>query len=524
MAYKGFLQDFSGNKMLPITRAELVLDSEGNIALTSALFEAGQGGSKFGLISAGDLTALKNITGGTTGGQNLGDIYNKLTAINTSLKVGETSLPFYSVSENTVTAKTINFVGQNGIKLYASDSNIYVELDKLNPAPSSVVNQIVTNITVDDYGRVTAVSGTSKLDNSALPDTISGKELSECIVTTTGNAENSLVNKKYVDDAVSGATAIASGALVFKGSLKDSVRAATILDDSRNNQTYYKIEEDFSLGNQYIHDATPTNGNTKLYSGDTLIAYKPSESTTPLKFIYIPSGNDITAIQVGTTVTQNIMYKQNGLVGFMFDDALFTVKENSNAAMIELKAASNNNPGYLSQEGYVKLQNATSVSYESKEIGSLVLGTITIDDVPYEIKGINNITKLSLDVGADATKPSSNPRLKFEESGEDTSYITFEGGPGIIVKKKENESKIEFGSALTVDTNSSAYLTLSDNKDTVGIKLGTITNWNTTTEGLVNVALLRDTMAAYTLNFTEWNFGTDEYKYGSTKLAEAVKF
>lgn len=516
--YKGFLQNFNGDKMLPITRAELVLDSAGNIALTSALFEAGRDGSQYGLISATDLAALKTVTGGTTGGQNLGDIYTKLQAINTSLKVGEAYLPFYSVSENTVTAKTINFVGQNGIKLYTSNSNIYVELDKLNPVPSSVVNQIVTNITVDEYGRVTAVSGTSKLSNDVLPDDISGKDLSGCTVTTNGTTAQSLVNKDYVDNAVSGATAIASGALVFSGTLDRAENAQTVLSNA-NNQKYYKVTTKFDLSNEYIHDAV-SGGTTTLYPGDTLIAYKPSESTTPLKFIYIPSGNDITAISVGTASNQNIMYKQNGSVGFIFDETLFTVTADSNVASISMKAATATAPGYLSATGFVKLQNATSVSYESKEIGSLVLGTITIDDVPYEIKGINNVTKLSLENGTDTTKPEANPRLKFEESGEDASYITFEGGPGIIVKK--NENKIEFGSALEVDANSSDYLTLSNDKSTVGIKLGTVTSWNTTTEGLVDVALLQDTIAAYALNFTEWD--STKMKYGSTELAAAVTF
>jgi hypothetical protein len=32
---KGFIKDINGNKLLPITRAELVLDSNGKIALTS---------------------------------------------------------------------------------------------------------------------------------------------------------------------------------------------------------------------------------------------------------------------------------------------------------------------------------------------------------------------------------------------------------------------------------------------------------------------------------------------------------
>ena len=38
---KGFIKDWNGNKMLPITRGELVLDVEGNGALTSNLFLAG---------------------------------------------------------------------------------------------------------------------------------------------------------------------------------------------------------------------------------------------------------------------------------------------------------------------------------------------------------------------------------------------------------------------------------------------------------------------------------------------------
>mgnify|MGYP006382565007 FL=1 len=32
---KGFITDFGGNKLLPITRGELVLDKDGNVALTS---------------------------------------------------------------------------------------------------------------------------------------------------------------------------------------------------------------------------------------------------------------------------------------------------------------------------------------------------------------------------------------------------------------------------------------------------------------------------------------------------------
>jgi hypothetical protein len=38
---KGFIKDWQGNKLLPITRAELVLDVNGQIALHSAEFLAG---------------------------------------------------------------------------------------------------------------------------------------------------------------------------------------------------------------------------------------------------------------------------------------------------------------------------------------------------------------------------------------------------------------------------------------------------------------------------------------------------
>jgi hypothetical protein len=38
---KGFIQNWQGENLLPITRAELVLDCFGNIAFTSPEFEAG---------------------------------------------------------------------------------------------------------------------------------------------------------------------------------------------------------------------------------------------------------------------------------------------------------------------------------------------------------------------------------------------------------------------------------------------------------------------------------------------------
>jgi hypothetical protein len=42
---KGFIKDLQGNNLLPITRGELVLDKDGNIALNSKYFLAGENGS-----------------------------------------------------------------------------------------------------------------------------------------------------------------------------------------------------------------------------------------------------------------------------------------------------------------------------------------------------------------------------------------------------------------------------------------------------------------------------------------------
>ena len=49
---KGFIKNWGGDTLLPITRAELVLDSLGQVAFSSGEFEAGKNGSKYGLISS----------------------------------------------------------------------------------------------------------------------------------------------------------------------------------------------------------------------------------------------------------------------------------------------------------------------------------------------------------------------------------------------------------------------------------------------------------------------------------------
>lgn len=520
--FKGFLQDFQGNKMLPVTRAELVLDASGNIALTSALFEAGyNGGNSYGLISAGDLAALKAITGGTTGGQNLGDIYNKLTAISKGIKVGNTPTPFYTESNGVITANTIALVNGDGVNITSDGSNITVALAEVTPTPQSVTNQVVTGVTVDKYGRVTGMTSTQTVASSMIEATLSNKELSGCTTTTVGESDNSLVNKKYVDDAVDVVTGIASGALVFSGTLESDGGARTVLEDPNNNQRFYKVSTAFSLDNIYLLNDSDS-GKTYIAIGDTLIAYQPKGEAS-LKFIHIPSGNDITAISVGTTTNTSKMYVQNGAVGIAFDDTLFTVSPEGNTATIAINQASSSQSGYLSYEDYQKFMEAydaqTSVSYTSEDVGNVLLGTLTIDGKEHKILGTDNKSKLSL-VDGEGTNATINPRLQFEETGETTTHITLEGGVGVQVTK--GESKVVISSNLGVKEGSDSYIALDDTKSELSVNLASFTDWYNTTNGLVDMTILQKVVSSYAVNYMAWD--STKMPYGSQDLKDAIAF
>ena len=94
--HKGFITDQNGNNLLPITRAELVLDSKGLIALHSDEFLAGNGLP--GLMTAAEKAML---SGGS--GQSLADVYNKLQYINSGLKINGNPLNFYTEASGTLT-------------------------------------------------------------------------------------------------------------------------------------------------------------------------------------------------------------------------------------------------------------------------------------------------------------------------------------------------------------------------------------------------------------------------------------
>ena len=81
---KGFIKDWLGNTVLPITRGELVLDVDGNVALTSKHFLAGENGNTYGLITAAERAMLNTEIGG---GGSVGDLYVRVENINEGLKL-----------------------------------------------------------------------------------------------------------------------------------------------------------------------------------------------------------------------------------------------------------------------------------------------------------------------------------------------------------------------------------------------------------------------------------------------------
>lgn len=479
---KGFIKDYNGNRLLPITRGELVLDKDGQIALISKYFEAGVNGNTYGLISATDLAKLK----GEGTGQSMSDIYDKLAIINSSLTVGNTSLHFYDEDGK---ATTININGiADQINVSSTNNGISIGLSELEELSAS---NILKSITVDKYGRVIAVSG-APLTSAEIPNldgqTISNGILNGCTTSAETIADNKLavVNKSYVDAKIAQVEGVATGALTFGGAISSRDYAIGLLNKVENFNNYYKVISDFILPNDYLYSETEVNSNGNIKSGDTLIVYKIGASES--KFIHIPSGDeDVTRITIKESGASNAVDGKLGHISFIFD-SLFNVNSTDGyAANISIPAANGITNGYLSAEDYVKFSNYASnlkVVYESSitegATGSYQIGTITIGNTEHKVIGYNNISTLTLENGSNNN--IINPILKFVESGVNgsTKNITIEGSNG--VKAEKSGDTIKLTGAYTVETLSTDYLQVQNGQ--IGVKFGSIAE-NTITEGIV---------------------------------------
>lgn len=546
MATKGFIKDWKGNQILPITRAELVLDKNGNIALTSPLFEAGykrEDGTvnEYGLISAVERAM---ISGGTNG-QGIGDLYKKLGYINTGLLINGNSVNFYDDNGEQSVINLKSTTDSSKILINKDGNDICFNLATITTSDTKIENSILKNITVDQYGRVTQISG-SKLTNADIPNLdskeITNSSLTSCSLTTcTTSVEDiaqdpkAIVNRSYVDKAIQRITGLATGALKFGGSIKTAEEASNRLSDSNYLNYYFKATETFTLSANQLYSETESTSNQLVKPGDTLIIHTKDGIQ---KYVYVPSGDDITTITVSKQGEDSIIDQQVGNIGFQFSSVFQISNIGENHASITLPKADSSNSGYLSSEDYIKFSSYAedlSVEYtqllSSDSAGKYEIGKIKIGSNETTLYGKNSVSNLTLDNGA---TNAFDPILKFEETGTKAKNFTFKGGSGIKIRKVENQDVIEYISDVKISQNSTTYL--SSDGYQIGAKIGSITteeNTQTINDGLTDyrefsefrnntLTVLNSTLIFQSIT-DSLNDTTKDLHYGSNDLVNAIK-
>lgn len=521
---KGFIKDIKGNKLLPITRAELVLDSNGKIALTSQQFAAGENGNLWGLISADERKLLTN-----NNGEGISGLTTKLQYINQGLYVNNNQLKFYTIDENNqITSTPVTISSGNDILVTNSSNQISFALKEIFESEQNI-NGFIKNIKLDKTGRVINIEGGS-LVNADIPNTLSEKILETVTIKnskvnesiTDDSDDLSIVNKSYLDTKLQQYQGIATGALKFKGNINSSTEAESYCK-LENNNFYYKISSNFKISQNYIHDAS-----SEIYvkSGDTLIVY---ERNNEVKYIYIPSGDEAT-----TTLTiKQENFETNPLLGAIeldFSEIFNIINTNgSNVVNIDLQKADSTHDGYLSKEDYAKFSTyaAKTISYtptltSGYEIGKLNLG----DDGEITIYGKDTISTLILTNGND----NKNPYFTFN-SGNSSETFTFEGINGIKITKKSDSNTIQFQSANESEEGNN-YLTITNGYQFKINKGESDNNGNIIKQGITDYKEFNDfknaSIAAHALaiHYEKLDYSltdsTKEYYYGSDSLKTAI--
>ena len=514
---KGFIKDISGNILLPITRAELLLDVDGKLALQSDKFLATT--EHAGLMSAQEKAMLNG-----TGGQGFSDIYTKLEYLNQGLKFNGNPLKFYESA-----ATPINITASDPISITVADNVVTFGLNSII-VTNEGSGKIITGVEVDTYGRVTKITKTS-LVNEDFPNEISNKSLSGC--TTENIADNanilSIVNKNYVDTKFNTLNNIVSGGLKFSGSIVNKDDAISVITNAANNvNKYYKSTAVFTLDKQYVHDS---NQDVQIKTGDTLIVYK--NSSNEIKFVHIPSGDEDVTL-VGVRYKDNDTYEINpktGQIDFIFDPNVINITSSGSNPVISIKQVSESSNGYLSSQDYVKFKeySAKSISYTSEftqGAGVYKIGTIKMGEVENIVYAKDTISTLTLEngIGSDVIY---NPILKFVKTGENDLNIVLNGSNGIIIKK--NNNTIEFSANNIVNTDSQKYLSIDDGYR-FNIKKGS-KNGESITNGITDYAEFDEFKTSVISIFSSMqpiiisnslSETSGDYYYGSTKLKEAI--
>lgn len=493
---KGFITDINNNTILPITRGELVLDGNGKVALHSSEFAADE--NQYGLLSNEHYKVLQSLgSSNDPNADSLAAIATKLTAINDGIQVGNTTLHFYDTN---IQSTPIIFTSSDTVILTAETGNkITASLKPLQDNPTATEN-VVANVTVDEYGRVTQISPTTALSGVNLIGCTS-----EQVLDTASEA--AIVNKKYVDDRFNGISAISTGALKFKGPVQTSEGIETLLEEGAYYLAANVLE---NLEARLFHGKTQ---EVTVNRGDTLIAHSMQGA---LKFTIIPSGDDGTYI--------NLSDSANGktIIGVGTSNIAlaspFVLKNDtvSNITTISIPEANTSTAGIISSELYNKILQATakSMSYDQIVTGGLTIGQITIGDgtetpidiqIPnYSLKYDNNVIKWS---GHDNEKLN----IKFE-GGLQSTHSSDTCTVNLVTDNKY--LKVENG-VLT------AIISKSENN---AFTPGLIDNelFSNCTAVLATAAYYKPISKSLNNNELE-NDGRTNYQYGSDHLRAAIK-
>ena len=537
--YKGFINDWSGRTLLPITRGELVLDNNGLIALQSEQFLAKDGHP--GLVTSTERALINSLSSAGGALEQVADIYAKLGYLNV-LTFDGTAVNFYNTTTSAQTPIKIVSDGSIGIAVGTLNNEVTFSLPVLQQNGTKIEATIVRNVTVDKYGRITTISG-SALANSDIPNTISGKTLQNCTTDGEPATDVSIVNKSYVDGKFNSVTAISTGALKFGGGLSSKDTAEATLTNKACWNHYYKVTASFELNTDDLYDTAGIVGSPfKVKVGDTLVIYPTSDTVTKAKFVYVPSGDEITAVTVTTTEHNTPPYKYSGDVVLKFSDIFEVANPVTNIATISLKQASETTGGYLSKDDWKKFnfyasQEPTTYNGEFSEgIGVYKIGTLTIAGVEEIIYGKYSTSSLSLENGT-GTNVIYNPILKFTSTGQDDVNITIKGLNGITTKKNGNAVEIEAANEI-IEQNvpqennprKVKYLTL-ENGYKFGVQIGSANADGTVAQdGLTDfsqfnvlVNKVKFTTVFETITYSlSGAANVNEYRYGNDKLKAAI--
>lgn len=531
---KGFIKDSNGDILLPITRAELILDKAGIPALHSEDFIAQlpDASQQFaglpGLITAAEKALLHTLDGGNESGSGtISNIYSNLdTLFNTSLSFNGTALKYYTNK----TLNPINIKNGEGITINVSEFDVSIGLAPLtDKTGDTTINNVITGITVDKFGRVTDVSGSSSLSGI----TLTGATITETVDGLTN--DKAVVSKEYVDSKFDTVNAIAVGALRFGSVLQDEGQLSELWGKrSEYVNYYYKLGFNGTLSSGMVLDHT---GELPFRIGDTIIIHETS--TSGVQFVYIPSGDEPTT-SVGVTDYNGNGYTPTiGNIALTFAKPFSVTKQQGNTiiSLPTLSSDSNIDVGLLSKTDYdnFKIYSGKTVSYNPtvtiNSLDSYEIGKLSFDsDAGTAIYGQNTTYTLEVKNGYESGEHlTRDPKLVFTPSSQDATTIQIQGTSGIVITHDNNNTINISANNIVVDDGNRKYLTITDGYKFEAI-IGKVDN-GTIKDGLADfrnmmeyIAELHSTTAKYieinnSLSSTDTAF---EYRYRSEALVKAI--